>query len=73
MARRPPVTTAVPQPNLTKSMYSAADDIRSANSPTGSPPSMTMVSPFRRGLSVRRGSCRVVGFIGSSFRNLIGS
>src|SRR6185312_12620033 len=62
-ARSPAVTTAVPQPNLTKSMYSAADETRSAKCATPIPPSMTIVRPFRRGLAARDGKRKAVGFI----------
>ena len=62
-ARRSLLITAVPQPNLTKSMYSAADDTRSVKYHSGIPPSITIVSPVSRGFSARRGRCSAVGFI----------
>src|SRR4029077_2509782 len=53
----------VPQPNLTKSMYSAADETRSAKCATPIPPSMTIVRPVLRGLEARGGNCKAFGFI----------
>ena len=49
------MTSAVPQPNFTQSMNSAALSTASANAPTGIPLSMTMVSPLRRGRPERGG------------------
>src|SRR5581483_9251107 len=52
-------------------MYSAADDTRSAKCAAGIPPSMTMVSPVRRGLCARFGRRKVVGFMLSSLREIL--
>ena len=70
-----PVTTLVPHPNFTASMYSAPAPSRSQNRPSGRPGSRTRVRPSRRGLAGRVGrssavACMrilfsLVGFVGS--------